>query len=194
MTQVVKLRLRPILADTFRDVDYSPSEDEYYADAARRAGAAAGDGDDADADAGHHAGDADEDPVARRFDRGWDQLMRPIGRLLTAKTYAALLDLTARHLARVLEKRVWGYAGRTSAFGAVRLERDLSGMVSAVARENYGVRELFARLSQMLMLMNMEDDEWDEMAGPAADKQADAFVWALTEDERAKARTLVRPS
>ena len=99
--------------------------------------------------------------VPRRFESGWDQLMRPISRLMTPRTFAVLLDQTATYLARVLAKRVWSYAGRTNAFGAVRMERDFSGIVGAVAKGNYRVREAFAKTSQLLMVANMEDDEWE---------------------------------
>ena len=180
--QVIKLRLRPILSDTFRDVDYSLSEDE-FADALQADEAGGGDG-----------ADGVDDVVPRTFERGWDQLMRPVGRIMTAKTYAALLDLTAKHLARVLEKRVWSYAGRTSAFGTIRMERDFSAVVSVVAKGNYGVREPFARVLQVLMAANMEEDEWEELAGLAGSSGEDdqGIEWVLTEEERAKARLLVR--
>ncbi|CAI4216618.1 unnamed protein product [Parascedosporium putredinis] len=184
---VVKLRLRPVISDTFRDIDYSLTEEE-TAEAAQLL--------DED-EASFH------DLVAGRFERGWDQLMRPISRLLTAKTYATLLDTTARNLSRQLEKRLWGYAGRTSAFGAVRMERDFSGVVSAVAKGNYATREVFARVTQMLMVVNMEDDEWEEVvrSSDAAARGAgvgdeedneDGILWVLTEEERTRARALVR--
>ncbi|SPN97065.1 related to conserved oligomeric golgi complex component 4 [Cephalotrichum gorgonifer] len=175
---VVRLRLRPVLSDTFRDVDYSLTEEE-LADAAQQ---------------------LDQDPevlddaTARRFEHGWDQLMRPIQRLMTPKTYGALLDLTAKDLARWLEKRVWSHAGRASPFGAVRMERDFSGVVGAVSKGNYATREVFGKVMQMLMVVNMEEEEWEEVSGPGADAggDEDGILWVLTEEERVKARTLVK--
>ncbi|KAH6651076.1 COG4 transport protein-domain-containing protein [Chaetomium tenue] len=98
-SQVIKPRLRPVLADTFRDADYTLGEEELAELAAQN--------------------DQTEDElleqVPRAFEHGWDALMRPVARLMTPRTHAALLDLTADYLARVLEKRVWSYAGgRTS--------------------------------------------------------------------------------
>ena len=168
--QVVKLRLSPTLRDTFRDIDYSLTEDD-VAEIARQ-------------------NDEDEDEilgqVARRFEHGWEQLMRPMARIMTPRTFATLLDMAARYLSKVLEKRIWSYAGKTNAYGAIRMERDFGGIVSAVSKGNYLARELFARVTQILMVVNMEDDEWEEIAATE-----DAILWVLTEDERRKARNLV---
>ncbi|KAJ9157668.1 Conserved oligomeric Golgi complex subunit 4 [Pleurostoma richardsiae] len=169
---VIKARLRPVLSDTFRDADYTLSAEDLAEIAA--------------------ANDEDEEElleqVPRRFEHGWDALMRPIGRIMTPRTFATLLDVTARYLAKVLEKRVWSYAGRTTALGAVRMERDFSGIVSAVSKGNYGVRELFARVAQVLMVANMEEDEWEELTA----EEDGGIEWVLSEDERRKARNLVR--
>ncbi|KAH8659617.1 hypothetical protein BGZ61DRAFT_322151, partial [Ilyonectria robusta] len=53
--------------------------------------------------------------------------------------------LTAKLLARILEKRLWSLSDRVSALGAIRMERDFTGMVDAVSKSNYSVRELFVR-------------------------------------------------
>ncbi|KAK0618497.1 COG4 transport protein-domain-containing protein [Bombardia bombarda] len=174
--QVVKPRLRPVLTDAFRDADYALNEDELLELAAQN--------------------DEDEDEVLeqvpRRFEHGWDALMKPIARLMTPKTFTTVLDLTARYLARVLEKRVWSYGGgRTSPYGAIRMERDFSGIVGTVSRGNYSVREVFGKTTQILMVANMEDDEWEELVG-SGDGEDDGMSWLLSEDERRKARTIVR--
>ncbi|RYP80310.1 hypothetical protein DL770_006257 [Monosporascus sp. CRB-9-2] len=170
---VVKLRLRQVMADTFRDADYSLTDDE-LAEVARQ-------------------NDTDEeevlDYVQRQFERGWDALMKPIARIMTPKTFNTLTDLTAKHLARVLEKRVWSSSGKANAYGAIRMERDFSGIISTVSRGNYGVRELFARVTQTLMIANMEEEEWEEL-GAAGDE--DVIQWVLDEDERRKARNLIK--
>lgn len=172
--QVIKPRLRPVLSDTFRDADYTLTEEQLQEIAQQN--------------------DEDEDDildqVPRRFEHGWDALMKPIGRLMTPKTFSTVLDITAQNLARALERRVWSYAGRTTAYGAIRMDRDISGIVSAVSRGNYGVREVFGKTTQVLMVANMEDDEWEELS--AAPDGEDGMQWVLSEDERRKARNLVR--
>ncbi|KAK1600338.1 COG4 transporter [Colletotrichum navitas] len=169
--QVVQPRLRPVLVETFRDVDYSLSDEE-LAEIAQQ-------------------NDEDEeemlDQVSRRFEHGWDQLMKPISRILTTHTFTTLHDLTARYLSRVLERRVWD--ARANAYGVIRMERDFSSIVSTVSKGNYGVRELFARVSQILMVANMEEEEWEEVSAQPDDEE-DVMIWVLTEEERRRARHL----
>lgn len=179
-SQVVKPRLRPVLTDAFRDADYTLGEDE-LAELVELA-------------AQHDQTEDDVlEQVPRRFARGWDLLMRPLARLLTPRTAAALLDLTADYLARVLEKRVWGYAGgRASPYGAIRMERDFGGIVGTISRGNYAVREMFARTTQILMVANMEEEEWEELAGEEEGGADGGMQWVLTEEERRRARSIVR--
>ncbi|PHH75098.1 hypothetical protein CDD82_4600 [Ophiocordyceps australis] len=168
--QVVKLRLRPVLSDTFRDADYTLTEAEL-------------------AELAHQNDETEAqvlEQVPRRFEQGWEQLMKPIARIMTPRTFGSLLDITARYLARVLEKRVLSYAGRATPYGAVRLERDFGGIVDCVARGDYGVREGFGRVTQLLMVANMEDEEWDEVeAGEVG------MDWVLSVEERRRARSMV---
>ncbi|KAI5466105.1 hypothetical protein BGZ63DRAFT_480334 [Mariannaea sp. PMI_226] len=171
--QVIKLRLRPVLADAFRDVDYALTEDD-IADIAQQ---------------NDETEDEILEQVPRRFEHGWDQLMKPIARLMTPGTYATLLDITAKYLAKLWEKRILGYSGRTNAFGAIRIERDFSGLVDTVSRGDYSVREVFAKVTQLLMVANMEDEEWDELMALEGN---DGIDWVLTEDERRRARNLVQ--
>jgi hypothetical protein len=173
--QVVRPRLRPVLSDTFRDADYALTEDELVEIAMQN----------------------DEDledlleTVSRRFEHGWDQLMKPIARIMTARTFASLLGITARYVANMLEKRFLGYSGgRANAFGAIRIERDFSGIVGTVSRGDYGVREAFAKVTQLLMVANMEDEEWEELV--MQEEDGGGMEWVLTEEERIKARGLVK--
>jgi hypothetical protein len=171
---VIKPRLRPVLTDTFRDADYTLSEDE-LAELASQAG---------------QSEDDLLDHVPRVFEHGWDALMRPVARLLTARTYTALLDLTADYLARVLEKRVWSYAGgRTSPYGAIRMERDFSGIVGTISRGNYAVREVFGRTAQVLMVANMDEEEWEELEGEEEGLEG-GMEWVLSGEERRRARSI----
>lgn len=176
--KVIKPRLRPVLSDTFRDVDYTLTEEDLN-DIARE-------------------NDTEDDPdllhdiVTRRFEHSWDALMKPIQRLMTPKTFALLLDSTAKHLSRVLEKRVWSYSGKLNPLGATRMERDFSGIIGIVARGGkYGIRDMMARVSQICMLVNMEDEEWDALVEEEAGGDEE-MAWVLTMDERLRARNMVK--
>lgn len=171
---VVKPRLRPVLGDTFRDVDYSLTDEEL-------------------AEIAHQEGTEEEDEtdlVTRRFEESWSRLMKPIARLMEAKRFAELLDQTARHLVRVLERRIWSFSGKAIASGAVRMERDFSGIIAEVSRGGrYEIRRIFARVSQILLVVNMEEDEWEELN---EGEMEDGVEWVLSEDERVRARGIVR--
>ncbi|KAK5990663.1 Conserved oligomeric Golgi complex subunit 4-like protein [Cladobotryum mycophilum] len=171
--QVVKVRLRPVLSDTFRDADYTLTEEEFEELAQQN-----------EADASDLL-----DQVPRRFDHGWEPLMKALGRLMTPGTFSNLMDITARYLSKVLEKRILGYGGKTSAYGAIHMERDFTGIINVVSRGDYTVRDVFGRVIQLLMVANMEDDEWEEIC---ADEENGGIEWVLTEEEKRKARSLVK--
>jgi hypothetical protein len=170
--RVVKTRLRPVLSDTFRDADYTMTQEDVEELARQN---------------DEEQGDILE-TVARRFEHGWDVLMKPIARIMTPGTYATLSDVTAKYLSRVLEKRILSYSGKTSEFGAIRIERDFSAIIGIVSKGHYGIREMFGKVSQLMMVANMEDEEWEEILALEGD---DGIEWILTEEERRLARALV---
>ncbi|KAL2002628.1 hypothetical protein VTN02DRAFT_6336 [Thermoascus thermophilus] len=185
---VVKNRLRPILADAFRDIEYQPRDDSDPTSTVYRDYEEEEDVDEEDGRA---------ELVRPRFAAAWSELMLPIARIMTPATFDRLLTLTVMYLARLLEKRLWSYHGRINALGATRLERDVSGLVSAAVDVGgphggpgrYRHREAFARCMQMALVMSMEDDEWDDVVrgGETAE-----VVSKLSAEERARARAMVR--
>jgi conserved oligomeric Golgi complex subunit 4 len=173
--QVIKPRLRHTMSDAFRDVDYFVSSEEL-----------------AEMTRGTDADTTGDDIVTRRFENSWDALMKPIGRLMTERTFASLLDQTARYLTKVLEKRVWSFTGRSNGLGAVRMERDFAGIVGVVCRGGkYGIREVFSRVLQILMVVNMEEDEWEEVRAAVKDGE-EGMSWVISEEERIRARSIVK--
>ncbi|KAI4143187.1 MAG: hypothetical protein LQ340_007090, partial [Diploschistes diacapsis] len=151
---VMRPRLRPVITDTFRDMDYGLSADELdelnrlaaehdengpeaaAAATASRGGGGGGGGGMLQAPtdgAGRPLAVADAVPA--RFQAGWDALTRPLRRILTETNWERLLGVVASYLgSEVLEKRLWGYYGRVNALGAARLERDMAGIVGVVVK------------------------------------------------------------
>lgn len=174
---VIKPALRPILADAFRDADYQLSTDDLER-ITREAEAE-------DGDVNFEIG------VQRNFQHGWESLMKPIAKILTARNYERLLSTTLIYLNEVLEKRIWSYYGRLNDLGAARLERDIAGIIGvAVTGGRYGLREVFARCTQICLVMNMEEDEWDESRTTNSDE--DDFDWKIDAEERLRARAMRR--
>ena len=175
---IIKPRLRPLLADAFRDVDYQMTQEEL--EEAKRVVAVE-----------HGDGGRYDSTVHDHFQEGWDALTKPILRLLTERNFEKLLALMVSYLGEVLEKRIWSYYGRLGELGAARLERDIACIVSIVVRgAKYGLRDSFARCTQICLIMNMEDEEWEALeSGVAQSKDNDE--WIITADERARARAML---
>jgi len=64
--------------------------------------------------------------------------------------------------------------------------------VGAVSRGNYAVREVFGKTTQILMVANMDDEEWDEMVAGEEGEEDGGMLWVLSEEERKRARTIVK--
>ncbi|KAF2202216.1 COG4-domain-containing protein [Delitschia confertaspora ATCC 74209] len=172
--QVLKPRVRPILTEAFRDIDYAPSDnaDNTVPD-----------------EEGNEIDNADL--VKSRFDRGWGALVRPVKRILTPANFDRLMTIAMTYLATALEKRIKSCYGRVNELGAVRLERDIAGIVSAaVAGGKYGLRDAFTKCTQMTLIMNMEDDEWEELVHQ---KPGEALIpWVMDSEERKRVRAIVK--
>ena len=179
---VIKPRLRPIIADSFRDIDYQMTAEELEQ---MNKDADAEEGDDQLVDL----------MVQRHFQRGWEALTKPLARIMTAASFEKLLATIISYLSEVIEKRVWSYYGRLNDLGAVRLERDIASIISiAVRGGKYGLRDVFARCTQICLVMNMEEDEWAELQIGPGGAGGDGILWDLDEEERNRARAMVRKS
>ncbi|KAH7058818.1 COG4 transport protein-domain-containing protein [Macrophomina phaseolina] len=194
LDQIMKPRMRTVFTDAFRDINYTITPDELETLKQRADEAAAQDPTLAstNTNAGELANAAD-DLVRARFDRAWSALTRPIKRILTDRNFERLLAVSVSYLSKALEKRIWAYYGRVNEFGAVRLERDVAGIVSAAvaAGGRYALRDAFQRCTQLTMVMNMEEDEWAEIEAEA-DEGVMSFNWVLDRAERQRARAIVR--
>ncbi len=193
--RVIKPRLRPIIANAFRDVEYLVLDDGGGDYESR-----GHDHTDYPANDSTQSMHTDDDPllVKRRFERSWDGLTVPIRRILTERNFDKLLSTTVAYLAKVLEKRIWSYHDRVNELGAVRLERDVANVVAAAVKGGkYGLRDAFLRCTQICLVLTMEEDEWDDQAadsqqGNGAEVPADVQLqWKLTRDERIRARSML---
>ena len=177
---VMKPRLRPILTDAFRDIDYSMTEEDLE-ELSR------------EAEAENDNSLAAEEAVPHRFQHGWEALTKPIARILTEANYTKLLSTVISYLGEVLEKRIWSYYGRINNLGTVRLERDIAKIVSLVVRGGkYALRDSFARCTQICLIMNMEDDEWEELQTAERGAMVDGVEWKIDAEERARAKAMIR--
>ncbi|KAI1916193.1 Golgi transport complex subunit 4 [Ophidiomyces ophidiicola] len=184
---VVKNRLRPILTEAFRDIDYQPPNlDNGIANELNHE----------DVEYREFDGTTHQSLARHQFASLWRKLLVPISRVLNGRSFDRLLGVTLASFARLLEKRIWSYHGRVNDLGASRLESDITGIISeaidvGVHDENgnvgnrYRYRELFARCTQIVMVMNLEDEEWEEL-----EKSGGDVVDKLSPEERTRARVM----
>lgn len=210
---VIKHRLRPILADAFRDIEYQPqtSPDETNPDGTPTT---PDDPDDPDDPHSHHhnhpaaaaaasTATGKTELVRPRFATAWTDLLTPLSRIMTPSTFDRLLTLTCTYLSRLLEKRLWAYHGRVNPLGATRLERDVAGVVNAavdvaaggssssggLGGGRYRHRETFGRCLQMVLVMGMDEEEWEDVVRGG---ETGEVVDRLSAEERVRVRGMVR--
>ena len=182
---VMKPRIRPILLDAFRDTDYQLDAEELRE-------LVESEGFDVSLDQQDAEGGSSE-LVRMRFQHGWDALTKPIGRIMTERTFDKLLTTVATYLGKLLEKRIWTYSGRVNELGAVRLERDVNAIIGVVVQgRRYSYRDAFLKCSQICMVMNMEAEEWGEMQIIEGQGGLDGMADRLSEDERERARGMIQ--
>ena len=177
---VMKPRLRPILADAFRDVDYQMTREEL--EELHR-----------EIETDDQEGNLPDNAVHHNFERGWDLLTKPVTRLLTGRNYEKLLVAVITYLGEVLEKRIWSYFARLDDLGAVRLERDITSIAGIVTRGGrYSLRDAFSRCTQICLVMNMETEEWEELQAASLDTHDGEVDWKITHEERTRARGMIK--
>jgi hypothetical protein len=170
--QVLKPRIRAMFTDAFRDVDYFNTVNEAESDG---------------------ESEASEMVVPNRFTHSFNGLLRPIKRISTAPTFTSLLTVTLPAFAELLEKRLWAMQGRVTELGAIKLERDLAGIIAAATRDGkYELRENFSRCIEIATIAGMEEEEWDELIISERENGALANEWSLDKEERRRARALIQ--
>lgn len=176
---VLKPRLRLLLADTFRDVDYQMTRREL-----EKAANTAGTYENIDV--------SPIDAVALQFSDGWKSVITPCNKLLTERNFEKVLAQISHYLGDVLEKRIWSYYGRLNELGGIRLERDIASIATTVVKDGkYALRDSFARCLQICSVINMEEDEFCELTVLDAHSKTETSEWVITRDERARARSML---
>ena len=176
---IMKPRLRPMLAEAFRDIDYQTKQEGPGAVKVT-------------VDTAGRNGDRFDAAVQDRFQRGWHLLTQPVNKLLTERNFEKLVVLMLSYLGEVLEKRIWSHYGRLDSLGALKLERDIGSIVSILIRGGkYHLRDSFTRCTQICLVMNMEDDEWESLERELIRNANDGIEWRLEPEERVRARAMI---
>jgi hypothetical protein len=145
----IKSKMRPLVQDLFSNTSYVLSR-EAYEDIV-----------------------AQGDSVSHRFVQAWEAALSPVIEQAAPLVRDLLLQASTRALVRLLEKKLLTI--RCSELGAIRLDRDISGIISHVCRmqseelvsagTSQPLRERFERLREMVSVVS-----WDADAGEDADE------------------------
>lgn len=128
--QVLKNKLKILLTDCFKDVDYLISS---Y--------------------------DEDDNVVTRRFVQSWNALISPYLKTLDSHVYDTLITTIVSTLSNLLERKLWSLEKIINELGSIKLERDFSGLIGEITHNKYSLRDKFLRVTQIIMILGFDDEE-----------------------------------
>ncbi|ODV70170.1 COG4-domain-containing protein [Hyphopichia burtonii NRRL Y-1933] len=132
-----------------------------------------------------------------KFTNSWQSLIRPYKQSFhKSLIYDKLCRLLVVNVANLIEKKLTMVLNkfRINELGALKLEKDLSFIINEVCEDNYELREKFLRLTQLVLLIGMDEDEYElsiQNKPPKDDNNEDeddiellGINWVLTPQER----------
>ncbi|QPG75585.1 hypothetical protein FOA43_002942 [Brettanomyces nanus] len=117
-----------------------------------------------------------------QFIQDWNRLSIPYLTTMTKQNFNILIKKLISFIAAHLESKIWAMDKKCNELGSANLEKDVSVLISEITKYNYSLRDDFVRVTQIIMLLGLDDDEETEDL-----KDLD---WALSPNERSRARDL----
>lgn len=131
----------------------------------------------------------------QQFSVAWYGLINPYSRILHRKLiFEKLLRLLVVNLSNIIEKKLLNNLRKfkINDLGALKLERDMSHLINQVCRDNYYLRDKFVRVTQIVLLVGMDDDEYQESISHISQEgefdEELGINWVLTPQERKELR------
>lgn len=125
-----------------------------------------------------------------KFSNEWRSLITPYRQVFHHDLiYSKLIRLIVLNLANIIEKRLLFVIKKfkVNELGALKLEKDISSFISEVCEDNYELREKFLRVTQIILLVGMDDEEYEQSI---IDEDTTGMNWILTPAERKQFRGL----
>lgn len=125
-----------------------------------------------------------------KFSNEWRSLITPYRQVFHDDLiYSKLIRLIVLNLANIIEKRLIFVINKfkINELGALKLEKDISAFISEVCEDNYELREKFVRVTQIVLLVGMDDEEYEQSV---IDEDTTGMNWILTASERKQFRSL----
>ncbi|KAF9558375.1 Golgi transport complex subunit 4 [Mortierella alpina] len=152
--RTLKPRLRPLLQDSYKDIKYVVTDEEYAEQEALN-------------------------NFVHRFMSGLDSLIEPFKATLTEDNYNQVIANAVTNLTRTWEKII--FQTKFNKMGAIRFDKDLRSVgFYMISLTSFPLREKLTRLNQMAMLLDLEElDDLQEIWG----NNSGAITWRLTDTE-----------
>lgn len=122
------------------------------------------------------------------FVHKWNQFMVPFQNILYQDAYSELLGVIVTFIKQVIEKNIWTW--KVNELGAVKLDRELSLFISTVCGTHYNIRDKFTRLTQIVLILGFDDDDFDVSTGDVKEELTTSIDWVLNPQERIRSRNL----
>lgn len=134
------------------------------------------------------ADDYDDLTTIQGFISKWKTLIVPYENILIKEAFSELLSLVVDYIVEKLEQRIWTL--EVNELGATKLDRELSLLIAAVCPQNFILRERFAKLTQIVLILGFDDDDFDVEDGDLKEEIANGINWVLSPQDRVKSRNL----
>ncbi|SCU96646.1 LAMI_0F07250g1_1 [Lachancea mirantina] len=118
----------------------------------------------------------------------WLELIQPYEKMLYKTCYLELLTVLVENLVNSLSTRIWLL--QVNELGAIKLDRELSALISLICRDRYSLRDKFTNLTQMILVLGLDDDDFDVNSGDVKKEILEGITWTLTFQERIDAKNL----
>lgn len=128
-----------------------------------------------------------------RFKQTWDGIISPYRQTLhKTLVYDKLLRLLVVNIASMIERKLMLVLKKfkINELGALKLDKDVSYIINEVCEDDYELREKFVRLTQLVLLVGMDNEEY-ELSSYTHGDDGDENVginWVLTPLERKQIR------
>lgn len=130
-----------------------------------------------------------------KFKESWDTLIKPYRQTFhKSLIYDKLLRLLVVNIATLVEKRLLAVLRKfkVNELGALKLDKDVSFIINEVCEDDYDLREKFVRLTQFVLLVGMDDEEYELNTFTHGEETTEdvGISWVLTPLEKKQIRRL----
>ena len=118
----------------------------------------------------------------------WSELIRPYQNVLYDTAFTDLLSYIVDYIVNIVQKRIWSL--HVNDLGATKLDRELSLFIATLCDMNYILREEFIGVTQIVLVLGFDDDDFDVENEDVKEEIANGINWVLSSQDRIRARNL----